>query len=142
MKNVMTKLMIAAAAFVAVAGTASAQTLEAKIPFAFRASSKVFTAGTYSVQMTRTATAGQMLIISNPDGKHDLLTLAYPSGEAKRAWRSTGDAVLSFQCGVSRCILTDIWTGAGPVYHLPTPGLGKDENVRAAEIVMHLVKAD
>jgi hypothetical protein len=117
--------------------------MEAKIPIAFRASGKVLAAGTYQVRMKSRPTGSRLLIISSRNTGQDALALAYPSGEAKAAWKAEGDAVLSFQCGVSRCDLTDVWSGsAEPVYHVPAMGLGKDEPTRTAEIVMHAVKGD
>ncbi len=142
MKKLTTNLMIAAAALVAVAGTASAQTMEAKIPFAFRASGTVLPAGTYKVQL-KSVQSGRMLVISTADGKNTMLSTAFQGGPASASWESVGDPVLSFQCGVSRCALKDVWMGGGdPVFRIPTPKLGKDEPVHIAEIPMHMVKGD
>jgi len=142
MKNLTTKLMITAAALVAAANVASAQTMEAKIPFAFRADGTVLAAGTYRVTVQH-AMSGPVVIIEGAKPGQHLISLAVPNGEAKEAWKSAGDAVLSFRCGVSRCVLTDMWIGAGaPTYKLPTPSLGKDEPVHTAEIPMHMVKGD
>ena len=141
MKNAMMRLTIAAAAFVAAAGVASAQTMEAKIPFAFRAAGKVFAAGTYQLHLAPTASGSQLVTISK-DRVNEVLTVGYPNGEPKAAWKEMGGAVLSFQCGVSRCVLTNIWSGGDASYRLPSPGLGKDEPTRTAEIVMHSPKAD
>ncbi|HUB82202.1 MAG TPA: hypothetical protein VMB03_25575 [Bryobacteraceae bacterium] len=139
----MMRLTVAAAAFMAAAGVASAQNMEAKIPFAFRASGKVFAAGTYELRMHSTPTGSKTLVIQDARGHNDLLTVAYPNGEPKAAWKSVGNAVLSFRCGVSRCVFTTIWTGGhDSVYRLPAPGLGKDEPARTAEIVLHFPKAD
>ena len=140
MKNAMMRLTIAAAAFVAATGVASAQTMEAKIPFAFRASGKVLAAGTYQVRMTGTRPG--LVVIRSTEGGNQLMTLAHPSGDPKAAWKSAGDAALLFQCGVSRCVLTNIWAGGDSTYGLPTPGLGNDEPTRTAEVVMHAPKAD
>ncbi len=143
MKNLTTNLLIAAAAFVAVAGTASAQTMEAKIPFAFRASGKVLPAGTYRVSLKSTATGLRQLIVSTASGKNEVLTYAAPSGQASAAWANSGMAVLSFQCGVSRCALMDAWMGGSDqVYQISVPKLGRDEPIHTAEIVLHTVKGD
>jgi len=139
MKNLTTKMMIAAAAFVAVAGTASAQAMEAKIPFAFRAGGTVLPAGTYVVKVDRAASGVPAIVIDSRElGKH-AFALPIPNGNAKKAWVSAGHAVLSFQCGVDRCALQDIWTGDAyrPVYRIPVPSLGKNEPHSVAEIVMH-----
>ena len=143
MKNLTTNLLIAAAAFVAVAGTASAQAKEAKIPFAFRASGKVLPAGAYRVSMRSTASGIKELIVSTASGKNEVLTYAAPAGPAKAAWTESGMAVLSFQCGVSRCALKDAWMGGSDqVYEIAVPKLGRDEPVHTAEIVLHNVKGD
>jgi hypothetical protein len=142
MKNLTTKLMIAAATLVASVGMASAQTMEAKIPFAFRADGKVFAAGTYRIQMMRTA-GSPIVAIKNVKNGGRLVSLASPNGGAKSAWQSSGAPVLEFRCGVSRCALTNMWMGGSEsTYRLPTPSLGKDEPVHTAEIVMHPAGVD
>jgi len=141
MKNPTMKTMIAVAAFVAVAGVASAQnqTMEAKIPFAFRASGKVLAPGTYRVSVQSSGLP--IVVIQNRES--GVLTQARSNGDAKAAWSSTGKAVLQFECGSSRCSLTDVWMGgANPVYKVPAPSLGKDEPRRLAEIAMTPVKGD
>jgi hypothetical protein len=136
MKNVTMRLTIVAAAFVAVAGVASAQTMEAKIPFAFRASGKVYEAGTYRVNM-RNSSGVPVLTIRNRDSAESGLAVGTATDPSKTSV-STGNAVLSFQCGVSRCALSKVWMGAAgtPAYSISTPKLGKDEPRRTAEIVM------
>jgi hypothetical protein len=143
MKNVTTKLMIAAAALVVVAGTASAQTMEAKIPFAFRASGKMLEAGTYHVQLRSAGAGGRTLVIATPRGVNHVLTITFADGPAKAAWQTSGDAVLSFQCGVSTCALTKVWMGSADlVYSVPKPRMSSEEPVHTAEIAMHNVKGD
>jgi hypothetical protein len=143
MKNLTTRIMIAAAALVAAASVASAQTMEANIPFAFRADGKVLAAGTYRVDMVRTGSGNVVVAIRGLKKDQQVLSTSQPDGEAKETWKSTGKAILSFRCGVSRCALTEIWTGGDSLqYRLPTPSLGKDEPVHTAEIAMHAVKGD
>jgi hypothetical protein len=85
----------------------------------------------------------RLLTISSRETGQDALALGYPNGEAAAAWKAEGDALLVFQCGVSRCVLSDVWAGSTEsVYHLPAMGLGKDEPTRTAEIPMHAVKGD
>src|SRR5579863_1677053 len=126
MNSLTMRLTIAAAAFVAVAGVASAQDMEAKIPFAFRANGKVFAAGTYRVNVK---TGGiPVLTIRNPVSGESALAVGMPT-DPNKSWLSTGDAVLSFHCGVSRCALSKVWMGntGMPAYSIATPKLGKDE---------------
>jgi hypothetical protein len=139
MKNVTMRLTIAAAAFVAVAGVASAQTMEAKIPFSFRANGKVFTAGTYRVSMRQVSTTPLILIRSQDSGQ-GALAVAMSTDTPKQAWTASGNAVLSFECGVSRCALSELWMGSSTLaYRLSVPKLGKDEPRRTAEIVLRPV---
>ena len=49
MKNLAHKLMVVAAAMAAVAGTVSAQSMKAEVPFSFKVSGTVMPAGTYMV---------------------------------------------------------------------------------------------
>jgi len=139
MMNLTTKLTIAAAAFMAVAGTASAQTMEAKIPFAFRASGKVLAPGNYRVSVQTVPSASRLVIITSEDGKQETLAIAVANGAAQTF---ADRAALRFECGVSRCALTDVSTGAGgAAYRVLTPKLGKDET-RTAEIAMTRLKVD
>ena len=144
MKNVTTKMMIAVAALVTVAGVANAQTMEAKIPFAFRASGKVLPAGTYRVHLERGSGAPMFVIRGEEPGQEVLAVPNAGGDDPKKEWTSSGNGVLSFQCGVGRCALQGIWTGeqGRPVYRIPVPNLGKDEPRSVAEIVMHPVKGD
>ena len=142
MKHLTMNLMIAATALVAAAGSASAQTastqtMQAKIPFAFRASGFVLPAGTYKVDLQTMHSGDRVLVITTAYGKHDVVAVAHPNGPA------SGNPVLSFQCGVSRCALTGISMGAdSSVYRIPVKKLGKDEPVHTAEIVLTTVKGD
>jgi hypothetical protein len=143
MKNLTMKMMFAAATLVAAAGVASAQTLEANVPFAFRANGQVFAPGTYRVQMHRAGSGTPLIAIRGTDPHKQVLTQSYPDGPAKAAWQQAGKAVLSFECGVSRCQLTKIWMGSdGPILRVPAPRLGKDEPTHIAEVSMHLLKGE
>ena len=144
MKNLTTKIVIAAAALVAVAGAASAQTLEAKIPFAFRASGKVLPPGTYRVQTDRASWGVPLIIIRGENPGQQVIAVSFVNADARKAWTAAGKAVLSFQCGVGRCALSEVWMGefGTPAYQFRVPRLGKDEPRSVAEIVMRPVKAD
>jgi hypothetical protein len=144
MKNSTMKMMMATAAFMAVAGAASAQTMEAKIPFAFRAGGKVFEPGTYRVRVASGNTGVPIVAIGSLEPTQQALVLGSYNGDAKKAWRDSGKAILSFQCGVGRCALSQVWMGDynAPVYRLKIPNLGKDEHRTTAEIVMRQVKGD
>lgn len=144
MTNFTTNLMIAAAALVAAAGAANAQTtMEAKIPFDFNAAGAFHAAGTYRVQTTTTASGGPLIVIRDVQTAESSITYSYPDGNAKEAWKVTGNPVLSFRCAGERCVLSSVWLGNGaPDYRVPAPKFGKQEAVREAEVTMHTVKGD
>ena len=143
MKSLTMSLTIAAAALVAVAGAASAQTLEASVPFAFYANGKVLPAGTYRVTLGGSG-ANPILTISNRESLQRTLGLAFPNLTPKKSWVDAGNAVLLFRCGSnsSRWALNELWTGApgGPAYSIPNSG--KDDYRMTAEIVMHRVASE
>lgn len=112
MTRLTTKLMIAAAALVA-AGAASAQTMKADIPFAFRASGKVMAAGTYNVDLRN---VGGTVVIR---GWNKDSVIAMPMAH-KDAAGSTPKLV--FQCGRGTCSLLQIWpdySGSGLEFRTP-----------------------
>ena len=133
-----TTTLMAAAAFVVAAGIASAQAMEANIPFAFHADGKALDAGTYRVRVYRTESGNSTMIISNRSAKQ-LLTFLYPSGNAQPAWLKAGNAVLSFQCEEGRCTLARVWMGSESetVYRVPAPKMRNGAAVTTAEIVLH-----
>lgn len=143
MKNLTTKMMIAAA-FVAVAGMASAETLEANIPFAFRAGGKVLPAGTYRVRAEYGNSGRPIIFVSGRERGQQVIAVPFADGYPKKEWASAGNAMLSFQCGIGRCALGEVWMGSQgtPVYRLTVPKLGRDESRQVAEIVMRPAKAD
>jgi len=102
MTRLTTKLMIAAAALVA-AGAASAQTqtMQANIPFAFRANGRLMAAGKYYVDLPG---AGKPVTIRSKKGG----VVAMPTTGAAGA-EST--AQLIFDCGSSGCSLLEVWPG-------------------------------
>ena len=144
MKSLTTKMMIAAAALVAVAGVASAETLEAQVPFAFRAGGETLEAGTYLVEVQRGPAGTPVILIASREVGKQVFAIPYSSGNPKKAWTASGNGVLSFQCGAGRCALQEIWMGdeGRPVYRIPVPSLGRDEPRSMAEIVMHPVRGE
>jgi hypothetical protein len=143
MKNMTTRMIIAAATLLAAAGVASAQEMEAKIPFAFRAGGKLLAAGTYHVRMDRSPSGGSLFLISGQAAGERVLTVGHGGEDIKAAWTTTGNPVLSFQCGVNRCVLSQVWMGAdSQVYRISNPKFGKGEPQREAEVVLHPIKTE
>lgn len=104
MKNFGMKLMIAAAALVAVAGSASAQVLKADVPFAFRVGNTLMEPGTYKVDLKGPAGT---LWITDRSGKDQAVAL--PTARLDGA--TWGDAKLVFACGTGGCSLRQAWSG-------------------------------
>jgi hypothetical protein len=140
MNRTTTRMMIAAAVMTVVTGIASAETMEAKIPFAFHFGNKMYSAGTYRVSVQ-----GPQNIISLADANtgHATMALAVAISWPSSDLRAVGDASLTFECGLGRCQMTQIWTGYGqPTVKLPRPRLGRDEVATLRVIQMSRVNGD
>ena len=139
MKTTTTKLTIATAFLALAAGAASAETLNANIPFAFRVGNKAMAAGTYRVQVTgATNNVVTLKSLSSQD-----LAIVLPTGlsDASKEWKANGEPVLSFECGASRCALNRIWTGtSAPAYNIAHPKLATGE--QASVTLIHMAKAN
>ena len=123
MTNFTKNLMVAAATLVVAANVASAQTMmKADIPFAFRANGKVMAAGEYRVKLDKGTTGMPYLFLHRDGGPDASLAQARVPHDAPKAWRETGNAVLSFQCGEKLCSLTGVWSGGQePAYVISAP---------------------
>jgi hypothetical protein len=143
MTNFMTRMMIAAATLVVAAGSASAQYLKAEIPFTFRAGDVVMAAGIYQVK-THALLSGQPAFqITNADGGQSVLLVGITQHDPQKAWAAAGKPVLSFECGVGRCALAEVWTGSGrSSYAVSRPKLSRDEPTHTAVVVMRNDKGD
>jgi hypothetical protein len=138
MKSLTTRLLIAAAALAVATGAASAQTMKADVPFAFRAGDKVLPAGEYRVEVTG---ANRMVILSNFKQKQSAILIAINAGTAPKDWRTSGAAVMSFECGIGRCALTQLWSGYdSPALSLPHGKATGGEH--AALTLIRLVRAN
>lgn len=135
MKTLTTKLMIAAAALVAAAGTAPAQTMRANVPFVFHISNQTLAPGTYRVNLN--TTRGMLEITSVGQNPKTVMSLAYADNEQKRDWKTSEDPMLSFECTATSCVLKNIWMGSLTTYRIPGHTLGMDEVRHMAEVVMH-----
>ncbi len=141
MTNLMKNILVAAAALM-VAGVASAQTVQADIPFAFRAGEKLMAPGTYLVNTVSAASGIAVFKLYNTDERAGVLALPPTRHDPAREWKADGKPRLVFLCGGSRCALAEIWRGAGetisykfnlPKYH---------EELRAEVIVGRPVRSE
>jgi len=128
MKNFTTKLMIAATVMAVAAGAASAQTMKADVPFAFRTVNGTLAAGTYTVSINR---GSGTLRIWKADGTNSAFLL--PTSRIATG-RESG-AKLVFSCGASHCALVQVWSGSdGPAYQF-RPKPERDEDASQASLV-------
>jgi hypothetical protein len=143
MTNFITRMTIAAATLVVAAGSASAQYLKAEIPFAFRAGGVVMAAGSYQVKTESSHAGIPVFYIRNADGGRSVLLVGTAPRDPKKEWAAAGAPVLSFECGIGRCALAEVWTGTGrSSYAVPRPKLGRDEPKHTAVVVMRPTKGD
>jgi len=143
MTNFTTRLIFRAAILVVAAGAASAQTLNAEIPFKFWAGDSVMAPGSYRVSAISMLSGRPAIRLNTADGHHPVLLVPIAAGDAQKTWQAEGNPVLSFQCTATRCSLATIWTGPStPAYLMPRHKLGKDEPVRTALIEMHPEKTE
>jgi hypothetical protein len=130
MKTLTTNLMIAAVALAVAAGTASAQTMKADIPFAFQTGRKAMPAGTYRISMD--ASKGIVSLLSGDRTSDVLLLATYRIGETKMSGPK-----LVFSCVAGSCSLTQAWSGEpGFNYGFASPKVSH-KNAVLLEIRMH-----
>ena len=109
------RTMIAAAALVVAAGSASAQSYKAEVPMAFRVGNKTMAPGSYDLRIAK-GVGGQILVIYNQtDNSAAALVDAF--GDPAKASR---DATVTFECTDGTCSLRKLSDGSGTVaYQFP-----------------------
>jgi hypothetical protein len=103
-----TNCLIAAATLLVAAGGASAQTLKAEIPFAFRVGATLMTPGTYTVTLPNMNT--QALRLSHVDGGGSVMFLVV-ARNANKDWIATRTPKVAFACVDGQCSLSSVWDG-------------------------------
>jgi len=131
MKNLTTKLMIAAAVMAVAAGAAAAQTMKADVPFSFRTVNGTLDAGTYTVSVDRQA--GTVHIYQAHGNQHTwLLPTAHLAAD------NQSKAKLVFSCGADHCTLVQIWSGPhSAAYEFARPKTDRDEETSLVAIAVH-----
>jgi hypothetical protein len=115
------RTMIAAAALVVAAGTASAQTYRAQVPVAFRAGGKLMAAGSYRLDISKGAVGGVMYL-RNTDSNTVVTVLAGVKADPPEQWREAGGPKLAFSCAGDSCTLSEMWNGSDTfAYSFPAP---------------------
>ena len=134
MTNLKTNLMLAAAALVVAAGSASAQNLKAEIPFSFRASGAGLPAGTYDV-LVKSSTGGTRSVqLRNVETHQSVIAVSNGSMDATSKVTKDGAPKMQFACAGSRCEFSAIWPGQGDMLRVARPTFATDADTRVAVI--------
>jgi hypothetical protein len=142
MKKLTTKLMIATATLVVVAGAASAQTMTATIPFEFRVDGRVMEPGTYRVDLSR-QDGSRIFDLWNVKSGRRAFVIGQAQVDPEDAWRATGQGKLVFACASGNCTLAELYSGSGTRAHtVHRPKLGKDETAVLREIPLQPAKGE
>jgi hypothetical protein len=136
--------MIAAAALVVAAGAASAQTMEAKIPFAFHVGKRIMEPGTYQVGNLDSDISAPIFRLRNARAHQVVIRMAQAPVDPEKAWTADGNPKLAFACGSGRCDLAEVWAGPSCryAYTFPRPKLGKDYEAHLTVIPMQRDKSE
>ena len=138
MKQLTINLMAAAAVALA-AGSASAQSLKADIPFTFHASGAVMTPGTYNVLRSG---GSKYVILRNVDTKQSVIAV-YDMTDPSKELKARGKPGIQFECSGARCSLREIWTASGsPAYGFRVPKSDSDGDRHMAFIPLSATKAE
>ena len=142
MKNLVNKMMVAAAAMAVVAGVASAQGMKAEVPFSFHAAGASMPAGTYWVTPLSQLNGTPMFRLLNSDEKKPVVVLSRT--ELTKGKGIYTDAKLVFRCSDGDCSLAQIWTGTGRgAFEVPAPkARTADEKAALIEIVAERTKGE
>src|SRR5258705_361270 len=103
-----TKTLVMTAALAAFAIGASAQAMNAEIPFTFRAGDAVLAAGSYRINVSNS-----VVRVINSDTKKGAMLVPRYRRDAEAKW-AKGDPKLWFACTGSSCVLTTLWNGVDP----------------------------
>lgn len=141
MKNAITHWMIAAAALAIAAGSASAQTFKAEIPFSFRAAEKTMQPGSYRISVSKRGDMASFVLF-NADTRTSAILAAGAISSVQKEWRAGAQPVFAFECAASTCRLRQMWDGSGGFAYLFPRGHASAGEVRVAVIALSPMKAD
>ncbi|MDR3702392.1 MAG: hypothetical protein P4L56_22280 [Candidatus Sulfopaludibacter sp.] len=143
MKSLTMRTMIAAAALVVAAGTASAQTYKAEIPMAFRAAGKLMTPGSYEIRVSRNS-ATELLYVHNTGANNGVILVAQVKTDPPKEWRDARNPKLAFACIGGACTLSRMWNGSDSfAYSFPSPKAPAGDLVaqRLELVTLSMIKA-
>jgi hypothetical protein len=139
MKTLNHRLMIAAVALTAAAGSALAQGLKADITFPFHAADATLASGTYTVTTNYSPGRSTYIIHSRETGAGVILAQYVHAGVGAR----TAMAKLTFECAGRDCVLRQLSMGPGEAtVILPGARTPRGDDRRIAEVRLTNLKAD
>ena len=142
MRKLTTRVMIAAASLVVAAGVASAQAMNAEIPFEFRAGDRVMEPGTYRVDNPSRRVTTPIFRLQNVHSGRPIVLLPQAPVDPQKGW-AEGNAKLVFACTSGSCALAEVWDGSSSqAYEFYRPNLGKDVTAYLREIPMQRGKGE
>ncbi len=104
--------MLAAAALVIAAGTASAQTYHAEVPRSFKVGNKAMVPGSYNIRVS--SESGTKVVVVRNVSTHESAMLASPvHGDVSKEWAAAGNPMIALSCTAGSCRLAKLWTGYG-----------------------------
>ncbi len=142
MKSSTMRMMIAAAALVVAAGTASAQTYKAEIPMAFRAAGKLMTPGSYEIRVARNS-ATELVFVRNTEAPGAVILVVKAKADPPKEWRQGGNPKVGFACIDGACHLSALWDGSDVseyVFGSPKPPAG-DLVARTELVTLSMIRA-
>jgi hypothetical protein len=134
--------MITAAALAVAAGSASAQSLKADIPFTFHTANATMSPGTYVITVQYSA-GRQFLLMRNADTGAGAMLTQYVDAVASKAMEWDNTAKLTFECARRACVLRELWKGGGSGgFQFLGPKLPRNEDTHIAEVALTGMKTD
>jgi|ERR1051326_531050 hypothetical protein len=139
MKNTLINLMLATAAVMVASTLASAQSLNAEIPFSFRAANTLMSPGTYEVISFN---GGSYFELRNQDARQSILLATGVRQDPPKAWSQSGSPALQFTCSDEGCALNLLWTGiaGNPAHAYARPKAEQGKSGKLAIIRMAVKK--
>src|SRR2546421_10104010 len=101
MKHFATKTLVMTAALAAIAVGASAQSMNAEIPFTFRAGGAVLAAGSYRIHADSSANGSSVIRLTSNDTNKGVMLAPHYRRDAPKA--TSGEPKLWFACTGSSC---------------------------------------
>ncbi len=135
MNTTTVRTMMAAAALVIAASTASAQTFQANVPVPFQVAGKTMAAGSYDIRLTLEASE-PLLVVRNRETHNTAALVPSMKGDAPKSWQASGEARIALVCSASACVLQKLWTGSDSfAYQFAAPKPAGDLLAQRSELL-------